>query len=78
MIVSNEVDDVTIRVDHLEYKGNGSQNADWVHPDGDDIQEAVTLVLLFNIHLHTYTSTHTHTYTCIHLPHKQPTPTTHT
>ena len=38
----NEVDDATICVDHLERKGNGSQNVDWVRPDSDDIQQVVT------------------------------------
>ena len=37
---TNEVD-ATICANHLERKGNGSQNVDWVRPD-DDIQKVVT------------------------------------
>ena len=38
----SDIDDTTIRVDHLVRKGNSSQNLDWVRPEIDDIQEVLT------------------------------------
>ena len=38
----NEIDEITIRVDHLLRKGNTSQNGVWVRPEHDDIQEVKT------------------------------------
>ena len=40
--VLNEIDEITIRVDHLLRTGNTSQNVDWVRPEHDDIQEVKT------------------------------------